>query len=159
MAQRLRKVSGVREKKHARAADWPGGAACRNFKISTPPRPGKYLPALCGFSRRPMSSRAAIIRKVTGSQSVAEQVVELLAEHKRRGTGFETAWYQSVTSVLAGVTRDSLGTSWLDVLEWSRDAWKRAYEDKPRLTIDWLEPIAGDWTDTPPRGWRTELLA
>lgn len=84
----------------------------------------------------------------------------LLRLERKNGQPFERAW----TTATARVATDQANPSaWLEVLAWSKDSWRRAYEDKPRTAIDWLEPIGesaqAGATSPLPSGERATVLA
>lgn len=71
-----------------------------------------------------------------------ERLRILLRLERQHGVTFDDAWKRSTVRVAA---QQANPDAWYEVFEWSRDAWQRAYEDRPRLCIDWLEsPVQSD---------------
>jgi hypothetical protein len=85
-----------------------------------------------------------------------DRLRQLLAHERDAGATFEDAWPRATSRVLAELewTRET----WHDIFEYGRDAWRRAYENRPRQGVDWLQPP----DDPEPRSHesgRVELLA
>lgn len=86
-----------------------------------------------------------------------ERLRILLRLERQRGMSFERAWPRCTKRIAA---EQANAAAWLEIFNWSRDAWQRAYERKPRLTIDWLGeglPVPEGFT-LPSQG-RMELVA
>lgn len=86
-----------------------------------------------------------------------ERLRILLRLERQAGVSFADAWPRATQRVAAD---QSSPAAWLEVFEWSRAAWQRAFEDKPRTTVDWLAeglPVREGFTASP--GKRVELVA
>lgn len=68
-----------------------------------------------------------------------ERLRVLLRLERQRGMGFDDAWARC-TAVVAQAQASP--ARWLEIFEWSREAWRRAYEEAPRICVDWLERAA-----------------
>lgn len=67
-----------------------------------------------------------------------ERLRLLLELERKNGATFENAWKFATSKVALDQAHPGW---WLEVFEWGRDSWERAYEGRRRLTIDHLAPI------------------